>query len=169
MAEFIYLKQNAVAVNKQLTLREGQQQQRRQSSDDGREQKHTAPTKVVDRQADEDARQGAGYHAEEIAKVEVWGITVKVSGETVLDACSNEPEGEIREMHPLWRPTLPTHARTHTWPLSSSRRRRLMDTSRYSQREAQDEAVLPDNARATKLQNRKVSWLTVFSVRRIDL
>lgn len=46
---------------------------------------------MVDRQTDEDAAQHPSYHSEKVAKVEVGGKTVQVSGETVLDACSNEP------------------------------------------------------------------------------
>lgn len=82
----------------QRTLSEGQQQQRRESSDDGREQKHATPSKVIDRQADEDAGQCSGDHSDKVAEVEVGGITVQVSGETVLDARSNEPGGEMREL-----------------------------------------------------------------------
>lgn len=48
---------------------------------------------MIDSQADEDARQCSSYHSEKVAKVEVGGITMQVSGETVLDACSNEPGG----------------------------------------------------------------------------
>lgn len=80
----------------QLTLSESQQQQRWQSSDDGREQKHTTPTKAIDRQADKDAGQCSGYHSEEVAEVEVGRITVQVSGETVLDSCSNKPGGKMK-------------------------------------------------------------------------
>lgn len=52
---------------------------------------------MVDRQTDEDAAQCPGYHSEKIAEVEVGGKTVQVSGETVLDARSNEPGGERGE------------------------------------------------------------------------
>lgn len=77
------------------TLSEGQQQQRRQSSDDGGKQKHTTPTKAIDAQADKDAGERSGQHSEEVAEVEVGGITAQVSGETVLDSCSNEAGGQI--------------------------------------------------------------------------
>lgn len=77
------------------TLSEGQQQQWWQSGDDGREQKHAAPTKVIDRQADEDAGKSPHDHSDKVAEGEVDGITVKVSGEAVLDSCSNEAGGEM--------------------------------------------------------------------------
>lgn len=77
------------------TLSEGQQQQWRQSGDDGREQKHAAPTKAIDRQADEDAGKSPHDHSDKVAEVEVDRITVKVSGEAVLDSRSNEAGGEM--------------------------------------------------------------------------
>lgn len=52
---------------------------------------------MIDRQADEDAGKSSGYHSEEVAEVKVGGITVQVSGETVLNACTNEPGGETKE------------------------------------------------------------------------
>lgn len=77
------------------TLSEGQQQQRRQSGDDGGKQKHTTPAKAIDAQADKDAGESSGRHSEEVDEVEVGGITAQVSGETVLDSCSNEAEGQM--------------------------------------------------------------------------
>lgn len=77
---------------------EGQQQQRRQAGDDGGEEKHPTPAKVVDGQTQEDAGQRSGYHLEEVAEVETGGETVQVSGEAVLDARSNEPAGDRRKM-----------------------------------------------------------------------
>lgn len=71
-------------------LCEGEQQQRGQPSDDGGQQQHSTPSKVVDRHADEDTSQGSCYHTQEVREVEVVGVNVQVSGETVLDACSNK-------------------------------------------------------------------------------
>lgn len=51
---------------------------------------------MIYRHTDEDAGQGSSYHSEKVAEVEVGGITVQVSGETVLDACSNKPGGGRR-------------------------------------------------------------------------
>lgn len=48
---------------------------------------------MIDRQAEEDAGQCSSYHSEKVAEVEIGGITVQVSGETVLNPCSNEPGG----------------------------------------------------------------------------
>lgn len=81
---------------------EGQQQQRRQAGDDGGEEKHPTPAKVVDGQTQEDAGQRSGYHLEEVAEVETGGETVQVSGEAVLDARSNEPAGDRRKMDWKW-------------------------------------------------------------------
>lgn len=52
---------------------------------------------MIDSQTDEDAGQRSSYHPEEVAEVEVGGVAVQVSGETVLDACSNEPGHEDGE------------------------------------------------------------------------
>lgn len=45
---------------------------------------------MIDGHADEDAGQHSCYHSEEVGEVEVGGVKVQVSGETVLDACSDE-------------------------------------------------------------------------------
>lgn len=52
---------------------------------------------MIDGEADKDAGECSGHHSEKVAEVEVGGITVQVSGETVLDSCSNEAAGEMRE------------------------------------------------------------------------
>ena len=77
-----------------LTLSEGQQQQGRQPSDYSGQQENPTTTKAIDGQTDEDAGQRSGDDSEKVAEVEVGGVTVQVSGETVLDACSNKPGGE---------------------------------------------------------------------------
>lgn len=68
----------------------GQQQEWRQSSDDGREEKHATSAKVIDGQTQEYAGERSSYHPEEVAEVELVGESVQVFGEAVLDACSNE-------------------------------------------------------------------------------
>lgn len=56
------------------TLRESKQQQRGEPSDDGGEQEHSTPTKVINRHADEDTSQGSCYHTEEVHEVKVVGV-----------------------------------------------------------------------------------------------
>jgi hypothetical protein len=75
------------------TLCEGQQQQRGQAGNNGRQKQDTTATKEVDGQAEEDTSQSSSHHTQEVTKIEVVGVAVKVPDETVLDACAYEPGG----------------------------------------------------------------------------
>lgn len=79
------------------TLFEGQQQQRGQSGDDGREQQDAAPAVVVGGQANKDAGHAGGAHSDIVSQVKVGGVAVEVCGETVLDRNSYQAVGEVRE------------------------------------------------------------------------
>lgn len=81
----------------ELTLREGQQQQWRQTRDNGCQQQHPPAAKAVHRHTQEDAGQSSSQHTQKIAEVEVWRVDMQVTREAVLDSCANEavgPQGE---------------------------------------------------------------------------
>lgn len=79
------------------TLFEGQQQQRGESCDDGREQQDAAPAEVVGWQVNQDARHAGGGHPDIVGQVKVGGVAVDVCGETVLDRNSYQAVGEVRQ------------------------------------------------------------------------
>lgn len=80
-----------------LTLFEGQQQQRGQSCDDGREQQDAAAAEVVGWQVNKDAGHAGGGHSDVVGQVKVGGVSVEVRGETVLDRNSYQTVGEVRQ------------------------------------------------------------------------
>lgn len=80
------------------TLFEGQQQQRGQSCDNGREQQDAAPAEVVGWQVNKDAGHAGGGHSDIVGQVKVGGVNVEVRGETVLDRNSYQAVGEVRQL-----------------------------------------------------------------------
>lgn len=144
------------------TLFEGQQQQRRQSCDDGREQQDAAPAEVVGGQVNKDAGHAGGGHSDIVGQVKVAGVAVEVCGETVLDRNSYQAVGEVRERDRRLQRRQPSIVK----PV---RRNAAELNIKSSHCEAEGEAVPPDYRTVQQHQEREESRLTVLFVHRVYL